>query len=332
MENGYSPTKTRKLDAAAETPLSAQKNFTTTIPFAPPQQMLAYKNSPPLVRKTLSPASLKEVKTPTVAPQLSPIHQLVYYSPAQIRNPNTPQAPLVAQKQIPTMMPPDIAAQQMQFPLYSNPQLQERKLEQQYVVYQPPSHLPEHLLSTSRPNVIQRRHNSKPTSQNRKYIKFTQSEGTTSPFLEIPKMGERLAHSESSPPLLVGSSVLDMDSVADAGPRFHPLLQQLNSDGMKRSRSFSDSFNDSDSMATIEQPLDPNLVCLKCGLQFRQGEIQKFRKHAMSCTIEQHQPSPSDDENVVSRQSPHTTSSSHMSESSALHQKCKYIMYMYITI
>ena len=31
-------------------------------------------------------------------------------------------------------------------------------------------------------------------------------------------------------------------------------------------------------------PLDPNLVCSHCGKQFRLGEIQKFRKHAASCT------------------------------------------------
>ena len=31
-------------------------------------------------------------------------------------------------------------------------------------------------------------------------------------------------------------------------------------------------------------PLDPNLVCPTCGKQFRLGEIQKFKRHASSCT------------------------------------------------
>ena len=32
-----------------------------------------------------------------------------------------------------------------------------------------------------------------------------------------------------------------------------------------------------------EIPFDPNLVCLKCGRQFRRGEVQKFMKHHERC-------------------------------------------------
>ncbi len=31
-------------------------------------------------------------------------------------------------------------------------------------------------------------------------------------------------------------------------------------------------------------PFDPNLVCFKCGRQFRLGEIQKYKKHVSSCS------------------------------------------------
>ena len=34
---------------------------------------------------------------------------------------------------------------------------------------------------------------------------------------------------------------------------------------------------------SFEIPFDPNLVCPKCGRQFRRGEIQKLRKHHRAC-------------------------------------------------
>ena len=33
----------------------------------------------------------------------------------------------------------------------------------------------------------------------------------------------------------------------------------------------------------VQAPLDPNLICPTCGLQFRIGEIQKFKRHASTC-------------------------------------------------
>lgn len=33
----------------------------------------------------------------------------------------------------------------------------------------------------------------------------------------------------------------------------------------------------------VQAPLDPNLICPTCGLQFRLGEIQKFKRHASTC-------------------------------------------------
>ena len=32
-------------------------------------------------------------------------------------------------------------------------------------------------------------------------------------------------------------------------------------------------------------PYDPNLVCPKCHLRFRIGEIQKYRRHVKTCTV-----------------------------------------------
>ena len=34
----------------------------------------------------------------------------------------------------------------------------------------------------------------------------------------------------------------------------------------------------------VEAPYDPNLICPSCGLRFRIGEIQKFKRHASTCT------------------------------------------------
>ena len=47
-----------------------------------------------------------------------------------------------------------------------------------------------------------------------------------------------------------------------------------------RVRSDSDP---SDSVNDIDIPFDPNLVCPKCKKQFREGEIQKYKKHFKSC-------------------------------------------------
>ena len=41
--------------------------------------------------------------------------------------------------------------------------------------------------------------------------------------------------------------------------------------------------SDSDSVNNIDIPFDPNLVCPKCKKQFREGEIQKYKKHFKSC-------------------------------------------------
>ena len=44
----------------------------------------------------------------------------------------------------------------------------------------------------------------------------------------------------------------------------------------------NESINDPEQC--FEIPYDPNLICPKCGKQFRRGEIQKFRKHHEGCT------------------------------------------------
>ena len=44
----------------------------------------------------------------------------------------------------------------------------------------------------------------------------------------------------------------------------------------------NESINDPEQ--SFEIPFDPNLVCPKCGRQFRRGEIQKFRKHHEGCS------------------------------------------------
>ena len=167
---------------------------------------------------------------------------------------------------------------------------------------------------------------------NQQYTAHSPAVTQTQEVVDSPQVSPTCQHSpqmaafKNSPPLVTKTDPAQTPSEGFLGQANTPSTPPLVSPTHRhdhRSCSFSDSFNDSDSMASIEQPLDPNLVCLKCGLQFRQGEIQKYRAHYKSCTIEHHQPSPSDVEYVVSRQSPQATSSSHTSESTALHQSCK---------
>ena len=45
---------------------------------------------------------------------------------------------------------------------------------------------------------------------------------------------------------------------------------------------FSDTSTGLSSMGS-HSPIDPNLKCIYCGMQFREGEIQKFRQHTEKC-------------------------------------------------
>ena len=54
-------------------------------------------------------------------------------------------------------------------------------------------------------------------------------------------------------------------------------LQLAKRDSQQQLNSAMDSFPDSED--SFEIPLDPNLICPKCGKQFRRGEIQYLRRH-----------------------------------------------------
>ena len=391
--DGSTQTGRGRQQYAAHTPARTQRQ--DRVPNVPPHhhvpQMATFQNSPPLVRKAypaqaLSDAFLGQTDTITV-PHVSPTHRLAYdshtpYSPAGTRELGAkPQAPLAAQKNVPSTMPFDAPPKQMQTPPYSNSPVQERKVERQ-----PSSHVLEHSLSddfpqvnkhppiitmlsspegnepryqnldrrfleglnlgptlrprasnisrtaretkldsterghhlpsdyenvklsNSQPNSISARHSLESAAaavQIRKYSEgseqqmFTQSEGSGSPVFEMmkerapdsqtrPKNYERSnsgGYNKYTPPHQGVSGRTNIESkYATTAARSRPFLGQLDSDGgMKRSRSYSGSFDHGESLASIDQPLDPNLVCPECGVQFRQGQIQKYRAHFKLC-------------------------------------------------
>ena len=46
--------------------------------------------------------------------------------------------------------------------------------------------------------------------------------------------------------------------------------------------------SDSGALQTLgdeDIPYDPNLICPKCNLNFRIGEIQKYRRHVPTCKV-----------------------------------------------
>ena len=63
----------------------------------------------------------------------------------------------------------------------------------------------------------------------------------------------------------------------------HQPQQQYHDDSQRR-----DDTGRMDQPTSYDQPIellyDPNLVCPKCGGQFRKGEIQKFWKHHEGCS------------------------------------------------
>ena len=158
-------------------------------------------------------------------------------------------------------------------------------------------------LSNSRPNMIPARHSViKPRkySEGSKHQMFTQSEGSGSPVLEMmrerapdsqtrPKNYERSysgGYNKHTPPHHRSDIEAKSATPSSVRPsvRCRPFRGQLYSyGGMKRARSFSGSFDHGESLASIDQPLDPNLVCPECGVQFRQGQIQKYRSHYKLC-------------------------------------------------
>ena len=53
---------------------------------------------------------------------------------------------------------------------------------------------------------------------------------------------------------------------------------------IKSQASQDDELEDSGENLDDDRPYDPNLVCPKCGKQYRVGEIQKMRRHILKCT------------------------------------------------
>ena len=69
----------------------------------------------------------------------------------------------------------------------------------------------------------------------------------------------------------------------------NPLIEGMEKDMLAAQEEVHKMYADpNDSITDPEQsfeiPFDPNLVCPKCGRQFRRGEIQKFRKHHEGCS------------------------------------------------
>ena len=69
----------------------------------------------------------------------------------------------------------------------------------------------------------------------------------------------------------------------------NPLIEGIDKDMLAAQDEVHKMYADpNDSVTDPEQsfeiPFDPNLICPKCGRQFRRGEIQKFRKHHEGCT------------------------------------------------
>ena len=102
----------------------------------------------------------------------------------------------------------------------------------------------------------------------------------------------------SPPPAVEGSSLVSSKAELSYSPASsddsdvadNPLIQGIDRDMMladqdevhKLYADPDDSINDPEQ--SFEIPFDPNLVCPKCGRQFRRGEIQKFRKHHEGCS------------------------------------------------
>ena len=88
----------------------------------------------------------------------------------------------------------------------------------------------------------------------------------------------------SYPGLSISRSSSDDSDVAE-----NPLIEGIDTDMLAAQEEVhrmyadpNDSINDPEQ--SFEIPFDPNLVCPKCGRQFRRGEIQKFRKHHEGCS------------------------------------------------
>ena len=88
----------------------------------------------------------------------------------------------------------------------------------------------------------------------------------------------------SYPVLSISRSSSDDSDVAE-----NPLIEGIDKDMLAAQDEVHKMYADpNDSITDPEQsfdiPYDPNLVCPKCGRQFRRGEIQKFRKHHEGCS------------------------------------------------
>ena len=67
----------------------------------------------------------------------------------------------------------------------------------------------------------------------------------------------------------------------------NPLIEGIDKDMLEAQHEIEKMYVDpAESIGSDDSfqiPFDPNLVCPKCGRQFRRGQIQKFRKHHDGC-------------------------------------------------
>ena len=80
-------------------------------------------------------------------------------------------------------------------------------------------------------------------------------------------------------------SVSDSSDVAE-----NPLIEGIDKDMLEAQHEIEKMYTDpAESIEgtghddSFQIPFDPNLICPKCGRQFRRGEIQKLRKHHDGC-------------------------------------------------
>ena len=80
-------------------------------------------------------------------------------------------------------------------------------------------------------------------------------------------------------------NVSDSSDVAE-----DPLIEGIDKDMLEAQREIEkmyvdppDSIEGTGHDDSFQIPYDPNLICPKCGKQFRRGEIQKLRKHHDGC-------------------------------------------------
>ena len=111
----------------------------------------------------------------------------------------------------------------------------------------------------------------------------------TQPITQAPKIpsskGTTYTYARSNNAIVASNKTTPQSGMSSSDQESNSLLKGIDGEIHQAAKNVKTKVGDELSLPTSadDVPLDPNLICPFCRVQFRLGEIQKFKKHVDLC-------------------------------------------------